>query len=395
MIDALRNDYISEENTPYLFKLKNGLGTSKVVPIFGFEPDASYMAGLYPDESETGAQFYFNPYTSPFKSLKYIPDFLNKIPEIPDKILRKTFTYLLKRNSKSPVFTLPYIPFNVAHNFDFTFNYPVDSDLYLKDHETIFKLLKKNGKSYFIHTIPDYSVNSNMVLKRIKNNLTERVDFAFLMIGDLDLVGHQYGPSSDEIKKAIKKVDEVVSIVDEILSRRFGKIDFFIFGDHGMCEVDQLYNIELDIKSTGLKQGKDYLYFIDSTMVRFWFFTSNAASIIEEKLSGKEYGNILTSEEISFYHLNYIDNKIGELIFICNPGVLLFPNFYQKHKPVKGMHGYLPNVPEQQSCFFINSEKIESSYKNEKPVDMRRVFPTVLKLLELPIYNTFGIEPLV
>jgi hypothetical protein len=85
---------------------------------------------------------------------------------------------------------------------------------------------------------------------------------------------------------------------------------------------------------------------------------------------------------------------MGELFFVAEPGVLLFPNFYQKHKPAKGMHGYLPDVKEQQSYFIVHSVKSNRPVKYNVPVDMRRLFPTAIKLLGIEKYSSLQIEPL-
>ena len=394
-LDALGTDYINSINTPFLDILAKKSIYGECRPTFGFEPDPAYWAGLYPDEAESGAQFCYDPINSPFKSLKIVPQVFNKLPELPEKIFRKTLSKILKKNNTSPVFGLPFIPFGMVHYFDFTFKIQIDSDKYLNEHRTVFKLLKENGKKYFIHALPDYSVNASAVLEHVEKDLTEEVDFVFLMIGNLDRIGHKYGPYSLEIKKELQSVDKIISKIFSIISERFGKIDFLVLGDHGMCEVNKLYDIQKDLKSTGFKIGKDYHYFIDSTMARFWFLNKNAEKIIIAKLNENKFGHILIKEEIDKYHLNYKNNKMGEFFFIVQPGVLLFPNFYQKHKPLKGMHGYLPEVIEQQSFFLLHTDSTNGSRKYVVPVDMRRVYPTVLKLLGFDDYKLLALESLI
>ena len=130
---------------------------------------------------------------------------------------------------------------------------------------------------------------------------------------------------------------------------------------------------------------KDYLVFLDSTMARFWFFSESARRLIIELLSHIGGGHVLTQEEKDRYHLNYPHNKFGDLIFLVDPGVLIFPNFYQNRHPVKGMHGYAPETPEQQSLLLISSPRVNTPVEITQPIDMRRVFPTILDLLDLPV----------
>ena len=125
--------------------------------------------------------------------------------------------------------------------------------------------------------------------------------------------------------------------------------------------------------------------FLDSTMVRFWFFSDRAERLIVDLLDNIEGGHILSQAEKDKYHLNYSHNKFGDIIFLVDPGVLIFPNFYQNKRPVKGMHGYAPETPDQQSALLIHFPKVKETKRFEEPVDMRRVFPTLLDLLDLPI----------
>jgi len=393
-IDAIRKDYINSLNTPFLDNLQKKGIYGDIIPTFGFEPDPAYWAGLYPDEAESGAQFCYDPENSPFKNLKYLPEFFDKLPQISQKIIRKSISEILKRGITSPVFGLPLIPFKIAHYFNLTFVERIDSDDYLGNKPTVFKLLKQCGKSYFIHSLPDFNVDAFSLLKRIENEFIEKFDFAFFMIGNLDRIGHKYGPDSIEIKNELKKVDEILAKIFDLLSKRFGEFDMIILGDHGMCEINNLFDIQKVLNNTNLKLGKEYLYFIDSTMARFWFFNQNAKNIVLDAIGLNYYGHFLTKEEIDKYHLNYINNRMGELFFIAEPGVLLFPNFYQKHKPVKGMHGYLPDTKDQQSSFIIHSKKIDTNKKFNEPVDMRRIFPTILKLLGLDVSQNLLLEPL-
>jgi len=89
MLDACRPDYISKQTTPFMHDLASRGFSGPVKPTFGFEPDAAYLAGQYPDEADGGAQFWHMPDASPFKFTGILPESLNRIPELPQKVLRK------------------------------------------------------------------------------------------------------------------------------------------------------------------------------------------------------------------------------------------------------------------------------------------------------------------
>src|SRR4051812_28839515 len=99
-IDALRYDY-ADEPSLFLHRIACEGLKGRLVPTFGFEPDAAYLAGLYPDDADGGAQFWFDPPNSPFRTLP-LPSVLNRLPKLPRRALRRTLKDLARRWSSSP-----------------------------------------------------------------------------------------------------------------------------------------------------------------------------------------------------------------------------------------------------------------------------------------------------
>lgn len=383
-VDACRHDYISESKTPFLCNMKQEGISGSLTPTFGFEPDAAYIAGLYPDEADGGAQFWYDLLGSPFSFLGQWARTLNLLPDLPDRALRRLVKRISKRCCPSPVLSTARIPFHLLRYFDFPMQCRMDEPNFVRS-DSAFDILRQAGRKWLYHGVPDYKVDLNSIITRAEKDLFPPVEFAFFHIGDLDRVGHKYGPESVEIKEALKSVDKGIERIVKVAKERFEEVHFVIMGDHGMMEVQRHLDIRAELKKLPVKLEKDYLVFLDSTMARFWFFSGRAESVIIDMLDNMEGGHILSQEEKDKYHLNYSHNKFGDIIFLADPGVLIFPNFYQNKKPVKGMHGYAPETPEQQSALVIHSPKVKESKQFEEPVDMRRVFPTVLELLELPI----------
>jgi dTDP-4-dehydrorhamnose 3,5-epimerase-like enzyme len=96
-------------------------------------------------------------------------------------------------------------------------------------------------------------------------------------------------------------------------------------------------------------------------------------------------GAVLEQEDRDRYHLNYHHNRFGDLVYLADPGMQISPNFYQGTGIVRGMHGYRPEYPQQQSMVMIHGPAVQEPETLSEPVDMRRLFPTVLRLL--------GVEP--
>jgi predicted AlkP superfamily pyrophosphatase or phosphodiesterase len=384
LIDACRQDYIDEIHTPFLNNLKMQGVFGILYPTFGFEPDAAYIAGLYPDEANGGAQFWFSPEDSPFRFTKYLPKKLNCLPKIPDLVLRKILKEIAMYNCEVPKPTTAHIPFPLLQYIGFSKKCKMENSRFVPS-KGIFDILRDNGQKWLFHGPPKKGVDINSVVRCVNDNLAPPKSFAFLHIGDLDKVGHRYGPESREIKKVLKKIDKGIEQILNVAKKHFQFVHIVIIGDHGMMQVERTVDIGSALEELPIKLGRDYLFFLDSTMARFWFFSDKAEKLISELMRKMIGGHILSKVDKQKYHLNYSHNKYGDIIFLADPGVLIFPNFYQNRKPVKGMHGYAPETPEQQSTLLIHSPRINVPKGFDEPVDMRRVFPTVLDLLGLPI----------
>jgi hypothetical protein len=150
------------------------------------------------------------------------------------------------------------------------------------------------------------------------------VEYKYL--GDLDIAGHKYGTKSKEIISAIKKVDKEVS-----------KMDFdIILSDHGMMDITKVISVP---------EKENCM--IDSTFARYWG---------EEPDFDSKDGEWIEIE----------DKRYGEHIFLANPGVLIFPNYWQKKNPAKAMHGYNPKCKEMNGIYIIRKDGGKENLDAEK-----------------------------
>jgi predicted AlkP superfamily pyrophosphatase or phosphodiesterase len=118
-----------------------------------------------------------------------------------------------------------------------------------------------------------------------------------------------------------------------------------VFGDHGMVEVE----FEIDLRATLAKLpvtlGKDFLYFLDSTQARLWFFDDRAREVILEALAGIEAGHVVTDAERRTLGIEFQDPRYGDEIFVLDGPGILHPSFFSKgSQGPRGMHGYLPAI---------------------------------------------------
>lgn len=396
MIDAWLSDH-SPINIGVFREIHKGIH-GILIPTFGFEPDAAYFAGLYPEECGGGAHYWHETEDQIFRFTRWYPSWSDRLPELPELVLRRLTKWLAqKKTSHSSVryhCSTARIPFRFLRHFG-----PAMKQMQFEpgfvSRSTIFDVLREANLTWFYHGAPLHRVDSQTVIKRVEQDLWPPCAFTFLHIGDLDGVGHKFGSDSTEYKETVKRVKDCVDRICRIVDKRFDKVHLVIFGDHGMMTVQRHLDIWHHLKRLDLEVEKDYLFFLDSTMVRFWFFNKRASREIKELLTGLDGGKILNTTDQTRYRIRYPHNKFGDLLFLADPGVLVFPNFFQNKHPVKGMHGYAPETPEQQSAVVISSSLVTDSGKLHQPVDMRRLFPTLLTLMDLPIPPACEVESLV
>jgi len=395
MVDALRHDYLIESDAPFLYHLSRRAISGRLQPTFGFEPDGAYLAGLYPDECDGGARYWYNVQRSPFRWIRYLVPALRFCPRgVPEKLIRKLLTFAVRRTTEFRYATVANIPFDLLPYFA-----PVAShspfDISFSTYPTIFSFCSENGIKWLAHWSPMFKTRLSAGLERLKSKLKPPIRFAFWHISDLDTVGHRYGPCSSECKAALQRVDAGIRKLFIHLEKLYDRIDLIIIGDHGMVEVRDTLDVQSVLHKAGIRQGDGVLYFLDSTMARFWFFEERMELAVISVLKKLRGGRILKQEDLDRYHLNYSHNRFGDLFFLANPGVLILPNFYQGTKPVRGMHGYVPECPDQQSAFVIYAPSINTPWRIEQPVDMRRIFPTVLRLLDIERPLHCGVQSLI
>ncbi|RLB06069.1 MAG: hypothetical protein DRG83_01195 [Deltaproteobacteria bacterium] len=388
LVDALRWDSILKDGL-FIKRLSEKGISGSLIPPFAFKPDAAFFAGLYPEEYDGGTEYWFSPETSPFKFTARVPllkmvDILPERLQLPFRLAVRTYAQMVFRYKRIRRQASPAkIPFKYLKYFDFSMKYPPFGSEFAPK-PTIFDILRHNNKTWFFYGPPLHNVRAKSVLKRVKQ-LNEPFDFVFLFIGDLDWVGHKFGPESPELEEKLLEVDRCIEEIYNIFKQKYESLNLIVFGDHGMVKVKKTLDIEVCLRRLNLIPGKDYIYFLDSTLARFWFKNEKARGVVSEMLASLKSGRIIDKEWTVKYRIRYPHNKFGELMFWVNSGVLILPNFFQGSTLVKGMHGYPAEARDNHSAFIVNIDKEDLGIRINTPLDMVDLFPTILRLMNLEI----------
>lgn len=385
-IDALRPDFISERDTPFLYALSNENPCMELETILGYSDaiDATIFTGTYPDVYEYWMKYYYDPQNSPFKNMPFLSVF-KLIDYIPSAFIRSGINFVLRSTfykwfSKKLGYNelASYnIPYKLIHNFDFTLKKSFLDNEPFEGIPTIVDVLNANGKTfYYTHGIKADT------FKKLEN-----VDLGIVYLSDIDFTAHLFGLQSPRFSKTLKKVDGKVKTIFETCKKFNPNTNIIVFSDHGMANVHTILTFKELFKDKRL--GDRYLFALDGTKVRFWYFDDSIQNEIHELFKDKTYGHFLTDDEKKKFRIKFDHNLYGDDIFLLDQGYSIFPNFMSWAKP-KAMHAYHPKYKEQKGTLILHGEAFKNNSKSgdETLVKLVDIMPTILEVLELEIPDT-------
>lgn len=382
LLDAFRPDYLP--HTRFLRHLATTGAKGRLVEPFGFTARPAYFGGLSPGEAGYSHVFWFDPENSPFRPTRYLQP--SRSGSVHEPILREAVI----RRARAAV--TPYaadyintgrIPLHRLHYFDVPEQHaPFDPAV---GYESVFSLLEQASLEWYGAFWPIinrlHRATDEEILGAALTELTPDHRFAFVHLTALDGIGHTFGPSSDEVLAGIDKIDRQVERLVSHCHELYSHVDVVVFGDHGMVNVLQSIDLEAGLNRAGLSHDSDYVAFYDSTMARFWCPTAYAEARLAEALERQKGGHLLSARDKTAWKIDRCDPRNGQLYFLAKPGTVIVPNYFQAEgDTVKGMHGYAPEVADNQGVFILNDGKTKGDAGD---VHATQLFHTFLDLLEM------------
>ena len=364
-----------------------------MVEVFAFQTRPAFFAGLWPEESDICHLFCYDPDGSPYRFTRYLPlpDWILHVPKLRGLTLRG-LRYIARYNERrqghtaSAAYAHPaQIPFRFLRYFAYSERY-LTWQANALPHTSLFDLLRQHNLAWLWLGYPRHDQHTQNLLTTFQQQIRPQHRFVYLHFAELDWNGHRYGPESAQYRKTLRELDTAVEAIYRHLTQMFDEVNGVIFGDHGMVSVRHLVDVEAALRKTNLRVPHDYVYFLDSTQARFWFKHERARRIIKEVLSSLEGGRILREDDYERLHIRFDHQRFGQLFFVTEDKAMVFPNFFQRLKPARGMHGYLPEVRDNWANYIIVNGSSQI-FRGEvpHPVDMIDIFPTFLDLLQLPM----------
>lgn len=251
-------------------------------------------------------------------------------------------------------FQLYETPFDVLPYFD----YSEKRDIYqpggiLGGQPTIFDSLRARNIPF---SLSDWRRSEPENLRQLSGEVEQgEIQFAYLYLAGLDGILHAEGTQSSRASQHLAWYETEIRKILLKSSATYDNVRVYLFSDHGMTDVRQHLDLQNMLRRLPLTFGKDYVAYFDSTMARFWFQNPNAESQIRGLLAGVNDGRVLDDAELRQFGVLFDDRRYGELIFLCDPGVLLCPSFMGK-RPLAGMHGYDPRDRHSTATFAASEQ---------------------------------------
>jgi len=409
LLDAMRHDYITERDTPFLWRCgQEGEYYKHVIPSFGFCERTEILTGLQPSESGFFTAIGYDPENSPFKGVKLLPlldiveRFIPKKLRAPGKdtpggfyrYYRGAMSKFFRKFSDSGMSTY-CIPFSLLPYFNLTED---RIDHRCKDAfptPSILQLLENRGQSYFydsftaLNLSPNGSDNDRMYLA-LQAADKKKYALYFIYSSLPDTYGHKYGPESSELKTALCDMDAKLEKFTGDFKKKVDDCTFVFLGDHGMAPITRHFDakrIIFDIsKKLGLQIKKDFVYFLDSTLVRLWFFSDKAKQLFPVALKQSdrfnEHGKFIDESISRKHHIPWGDRRYGDMAWWADSGVLVYPDFFHNGGvPYKGMHGYDPELPESQGTCIVYGNN--TNKKEMDAIPLTSVFDILRETLKI------------
>lgn len=375
LLDAFRHDYLTEDATPFLWRCaQEGEHYQGVEQSLGFCERSEMLTGLRGDETGFFTAVGFDPPNSPYAGVPAL-SLLNRAENclllflrlLPTDFAARAHARLRRyaaRSFRKRGITMPayFVPYSWLPLFALTEDRQDHRQPDAFPAPSILALLDEAGRTYCYETFTALGFHSPFRSDQerleavVRDAARAPKDLYLVYIATPDAFGHRYGPDSQEFRAILRRLDSDLEHFTRGLEQAAPGNRYLFLGDHGMLTVTRHLDAEKEItrllQAARLRRGSDVVYFLDSTMVRLWALSGKAHSRLPEALSTSEVfggnGAWMEAATAAHHHVPWPDRRYGDHLWVANPGVLVFPDFFHRLHPCKGMHGYDPRLPQSQ-----------------------------------------------
>ncbi|MEM9391733.1 MAG: ectonucleotide pyrophosphatase/phosphodiesterase, partial [Bacteroidota bacterium] len=211
-----------------------------------------------------------------------------------------------------------------------------------------------------------------------------RPHFISLYFSIIDDVGHNFGPNSPEMAKAVKDIDAVIGDLVAKVERLDLAVNIIVVSDHGMLEVDvenPIYHEDLFPDDMNITTSFPLMVYSDDSL--------RIDSLYKAlKIDTSKYSVYRKDHFPDRYHYDQNSERIGDLILQPRPPynfgrrVVPFGRRALWAKPGSSTHGYDPaECPEMGAIFYAMGPAFKSL--EIKAFENIHVYPLMAEILGL------------
>jgi hypothetical protein len=264
--------------------------------------------------------------------------------------LRCWLTALLRRRGITGYFSLYDIPLELLPLFDLCQKRDLFSPGAFPDLPGLPDYLERHARG----RIWNWSVPEEQALGELEGEIERgEKNVLFLYTSELDALMHAHGPEGEAPRRRLRAYDERITPLLARVCARGREPRVFVFGDHGMAPVHAAHDLWVKLRALPLGVPRDYLYFLDSTMARFWCFREGVRTRLLDLLRPLTYGRVLDDAELEGLGVLFPGREYGEIIFLLHEGEILVPSFMGR-ATVAAMHGYHPDGVHSSTTLLTN-----------------------------------------
>lgn len=254
----------------------------------------------------------------------------------------------------------------------------------------------------------NYTVTSDTQRARFSAYILEhkKPNFHTAYFSVLDEEQHAHGPYAKEVFATLEEVDKMVGIVwQAALKSGNGKAYVCLVSDHGFARVEKEIRINFALREAGLleldgKGGlKDWQAIAWNSGGSTAIILKNGADENSKQKVRQIVGRLLADPESGVFKVFEGEEakKTGgfpsaAFIVGSKPGYYFSGSFegpVTRARGIGGGHGYIPELTEMDSAFFIVGPGIQAQ-RNLGRIDMRDIAPTLAGLLKVKLRDAEG-----
>lgn len=219
----------------------------------------------------------------------------------------------------------------------------------------------------------------------------DRPHFISLYFSSPDHEGHDFGPSSDENKRAVLKADSLLGRLMSGLAELNLPVNVIVVSDHGMAELKTTGDTFIFLSDILGSKSSDIKMAVTGTLVHLYVRDQNKKDSVYRKLKSMEKHFTVYQKKDLPGRWHYRSNRVGDIVISAHPGHYIREGdrkkFFETARLQKkfGVHGFDPaEEPDMRGIFYAQGPNIKPGITIPEFENIH-IFPLMIRILGLTL----------